>query len=69
MFFFFSFWTAETVKMMMTELSCMEGSYLQRVYQKESPTVLNYSNVLFISPLFKPKDIQYSVYSTGKLHK
>lgn len=53
----------------MTELSCMEGSYVQRVYQKESPTVLNYSNVLFISPLFKPKDIQYIVYSTGKLHK
>lgn len=37
--------------------------------KKESPTVLNYSNVLFISSLFKPKDIQYIVYSTGKLHK
>lgn len=35
--------------------------YVQRDYQKESPTALNYSNVLFISPLFKPKDIQYIV--------
>lgn len=37
--------------------------------KKESPKVLTYSNVLFISSLFKPKDIQYIVYSIGKLHK
>lgn len=37
--------------------------------KKEPPRVLNYSNVCFISLLLKPKGIQYSVYSTGKLHK
>lgn len=54
----------------MTELSCMEGSYVQRVYQKRVTYSSEFTQMSFsFHRYLKPKDIQYIVYSTGKLHK
>lgn len=54
----------------LAEPSCMEGGLCTAGFiKKEPPRVRNYANVCLISSLLKPKGIQYSVYSTGKLHK
>lgn len=46
------------------ELSCVEGRYVQRAYQRVTYVIQMYNFTLL-----KPNDIEYVLYSTGKLHK
>lgn len=48
----------------------MEGSFMYSKFLKtEPPRGLKDSIVCWTALLFKPKDIRYSVYPTGTLHK
>lgn len=46
------------------ESSCVKGRYVQRVYQRVTYVIQMYN-----STLLKTNDIEYVLYSTGKLHK